>query len=134
MKKNAAFNADGNHLHVLQEILRRVTAIEHLLHSQTCSNASVTSADKLPTINWTASKTDLIELIYGLYTNRVFNNGKTTIKEITHFFEEALGVQLGNTSLRFQEILRRKDSIAFLDQLRDALETYMTRIDDKTRT
>ncbi|MBI2272528.1 MAG: RteC domain-containing protein [Bacteroidetes bacterium] len=134
MNEIPTLDGDGNVLSILQEIVTRITAIEHLLYVQSPSNSLTNSNEKLPSITWSASKTDLIELIYGLYANRVFNNGKTTIKEITHFFEEALGVKLGNTSLRFQEILRRKDSIAFLDQVRDALETYMARIDDKTRT
>lgn len=132
MKEIPTLDGDGNVLSILQEIVTRITAIEHLLYVQSPSNSLTNSNESLPSITWSASKTDLIELIYGLYANRVFNNGKTTIKEITHFFEEALGVKLGNTSLRFQEILRRKDSIAFLDQVRDALENYMNRIDDKT--
>lgn len=134
MKEITALDAGDNALPILLEILKRITAIEHLLYVQSPSNSLANSNETLPSITWSASKTDLIELIYGLYANRVFNNGKTTIKEITLFFEEALGVKLGNTSLRFQEILRRKDSIAFLDQMRNALETYMTHIDDKKRT
>lgn len=134
MNEITDLRVDDDALPILQEILKRMAAIEHLLYVQSTSISLTNSNETLPSITWSASKTDLIELIYGLYANRVFNNGKTTIKEITHFFEGALGVSLGNTSLRFQEILRRKDSIAFLDQVRDALESYMTRIDDKTRT
>lgn len=119
---------------VLQEILRRITTMENLLQLHELHNEERKAKGNMSDINWTASKTDLIELIYGLYANKVFNNGKITIKAITHFFEEALGVKLGNTSLRFQEILRRKDSVAFLDQVREALEAYMNRIDDKTGT
>ncbi|MBI2282846.1 MAG: RteC domain-containing protein [Bacteroidetes bacterium] len=134
MNEIAALDAEDNALHILLEILQRITAIEHLLTVQSQTNSLIDSNNTLPSITWSASKTDLIELIYGLYANKVFNNGKTTIKDITHFFEGALGVKLGNTSLRFQEILRRKDSVAFLDQVRNALEIYMTRIDDKART
>lgn len=132
MKDIAPLIDDGTSGSILQEILARVTHIEMLLQSQAFTNTENISEEQLPDVNWTASKTDLIELIYGLYANRVFNNGKTTIKEITLFFEKALGMKLGNTSLRFQEILRRKDSVAFLDQVREALENYMTRIDNKT--
>lgn len=132
MNEITALEAEYNALPILLEILNRITAIEHLLYMQSQSNSLTNSNETLPSITWSASKTDLIELIYGLYANRVFNNGKTTIKDITHFFEEALGMKLGNTSLRFQEILRRKDSVAFLDQVREALEAYMTRIDNKT--
>ena len=134
MNEITASDAEDNSLLVLLNILNRITAIEHLLYVQFQSNSLINPKETLPSITWSASKTDLIELIYGLYATRVFNNGKATIKEITCFFEEALGVKLGNTSLRFQEILRRKDSIAFLDQVHNALEAYMTRIDDKTRT
>lgn len=122
---------NGTPLPILQEILVRVTVIENLLQAHALSDSDFRSAEKLPEINWTASKTDLIELIYGLYANKVFNNGKVTIKAITQYFESTLNVQLGNTSLRFQEILRRKDSVAFLDQIRTALESYISRIDDK---
>lgn len=117
---------------ILQEILTRVTHIEILLQSHSFSNDENISEEQMPEISWTASKTDLIELIYGLHANRVFNNGKITIKAITHFFEQALDVKLGNTSLRFQEILRRKDSVAFLNKICDALEAYITRIDVKS--
>lgn len=134
MKEITALRDESNALPILNEILMRIAALEHLLHAQSHSNFLPNSKETLPRINWTASKTDLIELIYGLYANRVFNNGKSTIKDITHFFEEALGMKLGNTSLRFQEILRRKDSVAFLDQLRIALEAYMVRIDDRSGT
>lgn len=134
MNETSALWENSQALPILQEILFRINAIEENLLIRADNKVPLYSLDTLPVINWTASKTDLIELIYGLYANRVFNNGKTTIKEITHFFEEALCIKLGNTSLRFQEILRRKESIAFLDQVRDALETYMDRIDDKTRT
>lgn len=132
MKDISPLMDDGTFGAILQEILARVIHIEMLVQSQTFTNTKNISEVQLPDVIWTASKTDLIELIYGLYANRVFNNGKTTIKDITHFFEESLGIKLGNTSLRFQEILRRKDSIAFLDQVREALEAYMNRIDDKT--
>jgi len=119
-------------LPILQEILTRVATIENLLQSMSVNDIEANTENDLSDINWTASKTDLIELIYGLYANKVFNNGKVTIKSITQFFESALDVKLGNTSLRFQEILRRKESVAFLDQIRDSLETYISRIDERT--
>ncbi|MBH2005303.1 MAG: RteC domain-containing protein [Sphingobacteriia bacterium] len=132
MKNTSTLIEDGAALPILKEILARVTTIENLLLSHTGDYSQYIAMESSTSIYWTASKTDLIELIYGLYANRVFNNGKTTIKDITCFFEEALGMKLGNTSLRFQEILRRKDSIAFLNQVRNALEAYMSRIDDKS--
>lgn len=80
---------------------------------------------------WTHTKTDLTELIYTLYAAGVFNKGKATIKDITLFFEEALQISLGNTSVTFQEILRRKESTAFLDRLSDAFDNYIDRVEQK---
>ena len=122
---------NGEPLPILQEILIRVITIENILQSNASPNAENVSEQSLPDLNWTASKTDLIELIYALYANKTFNHGKVTIKAITHFFESTLDIKLGNTSLTFQEILRRKDSIAFLDQIRASLKLYISRIDEK---
>ncbi len=131
MKETLPLKEAGELLPILQEILIRVTAMESLLQSHSLPQAQNITEEKLPELNWTASKTDLIELIYGLYANKTFNHGKITIKGITQFFESVLDVKLGNTSLRFQEILRRKDSVAFLDQIRASLETYISRIDER---
>lgn len=132
MKEIPLLKNNSELLPILQEVLIRVTVIEKILQSDPFPSVESLSEQKLPDINWTASKTDLIELIYGLYANKAFNHGKITIKAITRFFESTLNIKLGNTSLRFQEILRRKESIAFLDQVRNALEAYMSRIDDKS--
>lgn len=131
MKETLPLKEAGELLPILQEILIRVTAMESLLQSHSLPQTQNITEEKLPELNWTASKTDLIELIYGLYANKTFNHGKITIKAITLFFESVLNVKLGNTSLRFQEILRRKDSVAFLDQIRTSLETYISRIDER---
>lgn len=82
-------------------------------------------------VYWSRSKTDLIELAYALYAGQVFNNGKATLSQIATMLENMLGVDLGNTSLRFQEILRRKDSTAFLAGLKERLENYMNNLHRK---
>jgi hypothetical protein len=81
-------------------------------------------------MHWTASKTDLIELIYALFAAGAFNKGNANIKEITGFVESALHLQLGNTSLRFQEICRRKESCQFLKFLVNKLELYIDGIEE----
>ncbi len=82
-------------------------------------------------LRWTLSKTDLTELIYALYACGAFNKCKATIKDITRFFEETLHISLGNTSVTFQEILRRKDSAAFLTRLSDAFDSYIDQVEQK---
>lgn len=76
-------------------------------------------------LHWTAKKVDLIELIYALYESKVFDNGQVDIKEITHVFEKAFQIDLGDNITRsFIDIKNRKtDQTRFLNQLQVALET-----------
>ena len=76
-------------------------------------------------LHWTAKKVDLIELIYALHEAKVFDNGQADIKEITHVFEKAFQIDLGeNITRSFIDIKNRKtDQTRFLNQLQVALET-----------
>ena len=116
---------------LLEKILEKLSAQEVLLLTAIESLPAFDPTINPQSLQWTASKTSLIELIYALYAAGVFNKGKSTIKDITVFFENVLAIQLGNTSLRFQEILRRKESTAFLTELKHKLELYIERIDEK---
>jgi hypothetical protein len=79
-------------------------------------------------LEWTDSKTDMIELIYSLEANGTFNGGKADIKDITECFENVFSIRLGNTSSAFQQILcRKKGYTIYIDKLRDGL---LRRIDD----
>jgi len=81
-----------------------------------------------PEMNWTDSKTGLIELGYALHAAGSFNNGKADLKQINDYLQTVFHVDLGNTSRTFQEILARKRGYtAFLDRLRDRL---LQRIND----
>ena len=76
-------------------------------------------------LHWSAKKIDLIELIYALHEAKVFDNGQADIKEITHVFEKAFQIDLGDNITRsFIDIKNRKsDQTRFLNQLKAALET-----------
>jgi len=79
-------------------------------------------ATQQPEMNWTDSKTGLIELGYALHAAGSFNNGKADLKQINDYLQTVFHVDLGNTSRTFQEILARKRGYtAFLDRLRDRL-------------
>lgn len=112
-----------------QEILARLNQLEELIN-EFLTRASTTQGEA-PSINWTLSKTDLIELIYALHSSGAFNKGTASIAQIVRFFESALHIQLGNTSMTFQEILRRKDSTAFLERLKQKLEEHIDNIDGR---
>lgn len=77
---------------------------------------------------WTGSKVELIELIYALHTEGVFNNGTSGLKEIANFFETVFNIELGQFHRVFLEIRNRKsDRTKFLNTLQKKL---IIRMDD----
>lgn len=84
--------------------------------------------EDVPPLRWTGSKTDLIELIYGLHASGVFNKSSSDLKQIATYFESVFNVSLGNYYRTFQEIrIRKGGEIKFIDVLREKL---MTRIQE----
>ena len=80
---------------------------------------------------WTGSKVALIELIYALHAEGVFNNGTTDLKETAKFFEETFDIDLGQFHRTFFEIRARKsERTKFLNSLRDTLVKRMDEVDE----
>ncbi|MFV5698691.1 RteC domain-containing protein [Flavobacterium sp. ZT3R17] len=80
---------------------------------------------------WTASKVELIELIYALHTEGVFNNGSTGLKEVTTFFESSFNIDLGQFNRVFLEIRNRKsERTKFLNTLKSKLIIRMDEADE----
>ena len=83
-------------------------------------------------LQWTASKTGLVELIYALQSGGVFNNGNAMIHEIASVFQEQFGVDLVNYYHTFNEIrLRKKNRTAMLETIREKLVRKMDELDEK---
>lgn len=83
-------------------------------------------------LRWTASKANLVELIYALQSGGVYNNGQSEIKEIAETFEQFFQVDLGNYYHVFNEIrLRKKNRTSLLDQLREKVLQKMDGLDEK---
>lgn len=81
--------------------------------------------------NWTGSKVGLIELIYALHTEGVFNHGTSDLKEVTSYFETAFNINLGQYHRTFIEIRARKsERTKFLNALRENLITRMDKADE----
>lgn len=75
-----------------------------------------------PAFKWTESKTSLIELIYALHTQKVFNEGKADLAEIAKCFEKLFDIELGDIYRASNEIKNRKiNKTKFLDVLRENL-------------
>ena len=83
-------------------------------------------------LNWTSSKVALIELIYSLHYQGVFDNGNADIRLIAKYFEDSFNVSLGNFYQTYLELRSRKmNQTKFLDTLRETLIRKMDELDGK---
>lgn len=73
-------------------------------------------------LNWTGTKTELVELIYALIATGSVNNGKIELKLIVDICKELFNIELNNIYKTFNEIKdREKDPTKFLDKLKNSL-------------
>ena len=80
-------------------------------------------------LNWTGSKVAIIELIYSLHYQGVFDNGNADIRLIAKYFEDVFNINLGNFYQTFLELRNRKmNPTKFLNTLR---ETLMKKMDEQ---
>lgn len=97
------------------------------------NNESSEKSQRKPNVKltWTGSKVALIELIYALHTEGVFNNGAADLKDIAEYFEHTFEIDLGQYRRVFLEIRARKsDRTKFLTTLNDSLQKRMENSDD----
>lgn len=87
------------------------------------------SSQKGVSLEWTGETTNLIELIYGLFETKQFNQGEADISDLVDVFQQAFNCNLSNYFRRFTTIKRRKavSKTKFLDLMR---ERVAKRIDD----
>lgn len=72
-------------------------------------------------LQWTDSKTALVELIYAIYATGVINNGRCEIRELSAFFQQAFNVHINDIYRTFLEIRTRSNPTKFIDTLKAAL-------------
>lgn len=73
----------------------------------------------------------MIELIYALHSQGVFDNGNADIKVIAKTFERIFNIDLGDFYHTFMELKSRKiNRTKFLDSLCDALIKKMDEEDE----
>ncbi|WP_229310455.1 RteC domain-containing protein [Leadbetterella byssophila] len=83
-------------------------------------------------LKWTGSKVALIELIYALHYQNVFDNGNNDIREVAQYFESTFDIDLGNFYQTYLELRNRKmNRTKFLDALREELIKKMDGQDEK---
>jgi hypothetical protein len=76
-------------------------------------------------LQWTAKKTDLIELLYALDAAGCFNSGKTSLNQIATYFEEVFNTDLSHFPRDFYEMRIRLDQMPFIDKLKTLLKQRM---------
>lgn len=80
---------------------------------------------------WTGSKVALIELLYALHSEGVFNNGASDLKDVAEYFENVFDIDLGQYHRAFLEIrVRKSDATKFLNTLKEKLLKRMENIDE----
>jgi hypothetical protein len=80
---------------------------------------------------WTAPKVSLIELLYALHSEGVFNNGAADLKDIAEYLEYIFEIDLGQYRRTFHEIRARKlDRTKFIITLNETLLKRMDNSDE----
>lgn len=105
---------------IANEALQRY--IENKIQNHSVSPNPLKIEIEKPAVKWTENKTSLIELIYALHTEKVFNDGKTELVEIAKYFERIFDIELGDIYRASNEIKNRKiNKTKFLDRLKENL-------------
>lgn len=77
-------------------------------------------------LQWTGTKTELIELIIALNESGCLRNGNSDLNKIVKVCEELFNLDLGNIRKTFDQIkARKKDSTKFLDKLVQSLSNKL---------
>src|SRR5690606_6098210 len=83
-------------------------------------------------VSWTGSKTAMIELIYALHYQNVFDNGNIDIRLIAKHFDNTFNVDLGDFYHTYLELKNRKvNRTKFLDSLKENIIKKMDEQDEK---
>lgn len=104
-------------------LLAKILACQRLLpylksKIQRISEKDKISGDMSEGLQWTATKVDLVELIYALHLNRSIGHGKTQIKRLAKAFEKLFDIELPELYKVYSEIKhRQKSKTKFLDEL-----------------
>ncbi|MGJ5641505.1 RteC domain-containing protein [Formosa sp. S-31] len=88
--------------------------------------SSLSNASLHKSLQWTSSKTALIELIYALHESQVINNGTDDLKALAQIFEQLFELPLDNIYKTYSEIKARKGIRArFLEELTERFNRRM---------
>lgn len=116
--------------------LSKILAFERLneyleqLILQTGNDDSSNGDDDKIILTWTASKSNFIELIYGLYATGAINHGRGPLKPIFIALGQRFDIQPGNVYRVMQGMrIRKKTRTPFIKKIESDLERYMDETD-----
>lgn len=103
------------------------------MYAYAINNKMVTfdSPDKqLPELHWTDQKSDIVELIQGLFAKGSFDNGSAQLKDIVKGISILFHIDLSNHANIFLSIRKRVgERSEYLHQLCKALDDKMDELD-----
>ena len=113
--------------------IKALDKIQLFLERRIKNEAPLVNNTTDPKLKWTASKVALVELVYALHAEKVFNGGTKSLKDTVTVFESAFQIELGQFNRSYLEIRNRKsmEKTHFLNTLKQNLETRMKIGDEK---
>jgi len=72
-------------------------------------------------LQWTDSKTSLVELIYAIKHTGCINNGAITVNELTVVFESLFNIDLTDSYRAYKNIKERQQPTKFIEKMKTAL-------------
>lgn len=99
--------------------IKKIKSLELVTNSKVKSHS-------IKTLNWTASKTDLIELVYALKVSGAINTGNINTKELVDVFSSLFNIQLSNYYKTYSEIKNRStERTKFLKKLAENFQAKL---------
>ncbi|MDF3029362.1 MAG: Tetracycline regulation of excision, RteC [Fluviicola sp.] len=112
--------------HQIRQELFRISHME-----ETSFNPIIPQANHKKVLQWTDSKTDLVELIYALHSVGALNNGQTDLKTITEVLQATFQIELGDHYKVYHDLKSRKIArTKFLNNLVETLNKRMEADDE----
>jgi hypothetical protein len=119
-----------SHDHIVSQIMANDLLNQYLTDQINSKKTTDSSIANNKSLEWTAPKVALIELLYALHQTKCFNGGHSDLAEIFRWAENSLNISLGNYHKTLSEIrLRKTERTKFLSLLQQNFNHYLDDLD-----
>lgn len=129
--------ADPTCLEYCQKAQDFIGRIMQCLTTQVYPMPTTTEAshEAVPSIRWTGSSVELVELLYAFNELHCFNDGEVTLKVLASHFSSLFGVNIQDCYRAYTDIRNRKNESRtyFLDKLQSKLNEKLCKDDELER-